>query len=69
MVKNCPCCNGKAIAQNFVIEGSVKCIDCHLMIIKRHSHKDVDDGMDLAINIWNKRNGIEDKEITSIKKY
>ena len=52
----CPCCGGKELRlENLVIEGVVQCRNCHLCMIRKHSDKDHDDGLQLAIFAWNFR--------------
>ena len=55
-VKNCPCCDSNNLRlDNLIIEGYVGCRECKLSMVRKHSTKDVDDGLERAIEAWNIR--------------
>lgn len=53
-LKPCPFCAAPAVAENFVIEASVRCTGCRARIIRLHKAKE-DNGVPEAIGAWNRR--------------
>jgi len=59
---NCPCCGSNNFrTENLVIEGLIACRNCKLTMVRKHSNKDIDNGLYLAIEAWNKRAEKDDK--------
>ena len=53
---NCPCCGSNNFrTENLVLEGLIACRNCKLTMVRKHSNKDIDNGLYLAIEAWNKR--------------